>query len=465
MSGKDGAMSYTERLAEYVGDVTYESLPPDVVARVKLFALDSFGLGIGATATELGQNIVKMARAQGGLRQSTILGQGGKTSCSWAAWANSSLSNLFDYDDTYLGVSHPGNCSIPPALAIGEMKHVDGKQFIAAIVAAYEVLNRVVYAIYPSVDRAKQLWVTLCGHVFGSMAASSKLLGLTTRQTVNAFGLGGGCAPLPMALGDKHAERPMGFFKNGFGWAAMSGVFWTTMAKDDVLGVHDILDGDSFWLRAGSDRCNFDSLVDGLGKRYTVLETSFKPYSSCRYIHPVADAAIALFRDNAIDVSDIERIRVRGIKQLTDFRDPVPQCMMDAEFSLPHVMAMVALGRRPGIEWTSEASFKDPVVRALANKVRIEDDPEADALMDKERGKVLLTTVEVVTRKGSFTTQVRYPKGSPENPITLDEVRQKFMDLAEPVLGNKARKLSQQIDALDDVQDMVTVAELLARRK
>jgi len=138
----------TEILADYIAETNFEDLPNDVVHKAKMCILDSLGCAIGGYQTKVGQIVVDLIREMGGKPQSTIIAARHKTSSVLAVFANSTMANALDYDDTLF--AHPGATTIPPALVVGEDRNSSGREFITSVVVGYEVMLRIGYAIMPS---------------------------------------------------------------------------------------------------------------------------------------------------------------------------------------------------------------------------------------------------------------------------------------------------------------------------
>lgn len=453
---------YTEKLADYVLTTSYPALPPEVVNKAKLLILDSVGLAIAASGIPEGKKIINLAVAQQAPRQSTILGSANKTSCLMAAWANSSLANLLDFDDTYLG--HPGCTIIPTALAIGEMTKASGKELLAAVVAGYEIANRVAYTLYPSREKAEKI-LPAVNQVMGAAAVASKLLRLDKGQVMNAFGLACGCAPIAMPVAI-FKNTSIGFFKNGFGWAAMSGVFWAAAAKEGIDGPSGVLDDQDFPLRTGSDASGLGKLVYGLGQKYTILDVSFKPYPACRLLHSSLDAMQSILKAHDVRAEQIEAINVSGIKELLHMLNRSPQHLVDAQFSLPYNLAMLALGKQPGLEWASPANYSESAVKRIVSKVTVANDPEADKAAQASKSGAMPARVEVVTHQRTFSAEVREPSGGPGNPVSVNQIMDKFYNMTRGLLTTgKAEHVVSYIENLDQMAEVTSLIKLLRKRQ
>ena len=280
-------MSATLAIGKEVIDRTFDDIPDPVVSKCKTLILDALACGIAGSRTPIGRIVSDLADHLGGKPQATILGAGFKTSCTTAAFVNASAVNALDYDDT-AQFGHPGSTTIPAVLALGEYLNCDGRAVIEAIVIGYEVGLRVASAINPTYERYRQVHGIGTPQIFGATAAAAKLLGLDLESTLNAFGIAGASAPVAHAGKFGWHDKSIAFVKDNVAWPAESGLRAALLAEKGYEGSESILDGNNgFWVMAGSDRCDFNSMMDF--SQYQILGVSLKPYPCCRWIHTTLD--------------------------------------------------------------------------------------------------------------------------------------------------------------------------------
>lgn len=242
--------------------------------------------------------------------------------------------------------------------------------------------------------------------------------------------------------------------KNNFGWAALGGVFGALYAAEEIDANHEILEGDTgFWRMAGSDRFDPQILTQGLGTTYSILETSFKPYPCCRFTHSTLDAVNEIIQSVDIEADDVRAVHVHSSTKVRVFADYRPQTFIDAEFSLPYAVAMLLLREPPGYRWVTAKRWRDPAVLSVADRVHLHVDPEAEA--DLAAG-YMRVGISIELENGRVeSAQALYPRGHPRNSLSAGELRQKFLDLAVPAIGQeRAQELDALIDRLDDLPDV-----------
>jgi len=457
-------VTYTERIIDFIVKSKKDSIPKDVIEHTKIFILDTIGCAIGGYCTSPGRQIVTLAKEFMGAGEASVFGDGSKVSAPFACWANSSLANILDMDDVFAGTAHQANCLIPTAFGIGEMRKSSGLEVLHAIVLGFEVGSRIGLHAWPSPAKARTYFPSTW-QVFGAVTVAGKLLGLGQKELYHAFGLAGTVPPLPIDM-QKFVERPMGFAKNVFGWTTFTGVFWTLMAQKGSEGTPHILDGDAgFWIIMGSDQHNFEKLVQGFGEQYNIMDTKFKPYPLCTWGHTSVDAAKKIFEENNIDAKDLESVKVKTLKRAVDFlSNQEMETIYDAQFSFPHAISMVALRKKPGPEWMSEENmFHNQEAKAVAAKVTMEVDPSAEQLFFEEKGLAIPSDVEVITGDGRiFQENTKYSKGTPNNPFTVEELKDKFKTLTSSVFSEKRNsEIIKTVESLDELDDISDLTELL----
>jgi 2-methylcitrate dehydratase PrpD len=174
------------RIADWVVGLRFDDLPPEVVERAKLCILDQLGVQLRGATLPWVRPALELARSLGARPESTIVLHGERTAAPYAALANATFGHSCEYDDSHFHTGHPGVCTIPVALALGERGRASGADVIAAVVAGYQAM---VLACGPVHHRTLELgWHgTKVGGVFGAAAVAARLLGLDAAQTAEAL--------------------------------------------------------------------------------------------------------------------------------------------------------------------------------------------------------------------------------------------------------------------------------------
>jgi 2-methylcitrate dehydratase len=456
----------TEDLLRFVTKAKYEDLPDEVVHEAKRSMLDALGCAVAGIATDKGKIAASIARRLGGTDESTIVGLGGKVSCSNAAMANGELINALDYD----GISHVHPFAIPPALAMAESVRSSGKGLILASVLAQEVTKRFTLALMSLVAklteeaRTPDVFGNSNEAIFGATVGASKILSLESNELAHALGIAAYLCPLPVCK-DWEETVPKSMIKYvPVGWVCQGAVTATLLAQSGFTGNPRVFDGDyGFWRFYGAERWSPDVIVDGLGTKWHFMEMAYKSYPCCRFFHGQLDAFIQIIEENKLLPDDIERVDSYSLPFVAS---PAPydvQTQVDVQFSLPFAFSAAAHRIRVGADWQDHDTIQDPGVRAFMKKVFMHVDPKA-AEMKRKDTKSWPAKVEVKAKGMTYAKETRYPRGTnfTDFRATDDELIAKFAHNASRLLTpEKTHRAAEQIMSLDRVPDVTKVVSLL----
>ena len=455
-------MDVTGTLVKFLFETRFQDLPAPVVARAKLAILDALGCGIGGTRTELATIAWAVAREIGGGGDCTVIGGQDKTNCVQAAWANSTIVNALDMDDTG-PVGHPGATIVSAALAVAERHRSSGKELLTAVVLGYECSSRVGASMLPTWERFYEVR-GMPYLILGGTVAAGKLLGLTYDQLLNALGIGGATAAIPVSA--QGEPRPLPWIKDNVAWQAAGSVQAALTARNGFVANRKILD--RFWIKAASDRWAPEKVAEGLGTDFKIMRTSLKHFPCCFDLHTGLRALCEIVEANDLKAEQVESVVVRGPWFLAkNFMEYKPGSMIDAQFSLPYVAAMILL-RTPVTQWYSPENMTDRTVLALGERVSSVTDPEIQARYVeamKATGSPFNTPtkVEVKTKDGKILTAVAdRPRGAPAFMSGREDFAGKFRQLTKDIIGErKSEELAALIDRLDSIADVAEMTRLL----
>ena len=457
-------------LARSVVNARYENINPKTREVAKRSIFDLLGVmmaasGVGAAGCK---EIASLVKEAGGKGESTVVGFGYKVPCWMAAFVNGSMAHTLDMEDVLdEAYNHPGIGTIPAALAMAERQgDVSGKEFITAVVSGEEIVCRLGLAVSRRPKGWKHDWmITTVFGVFSNAAAAGRLLGLNHEQMLNAFGIAFAHAAGTMELGS--ADNVMRGLYGGL--PAWSGAISALMAQRGISGMKNSLEGKNglfnIYFQGEYDR---ESLTKGLGETFELDRLSFKAWPSCRDTHAYIEATLSIIREHAVRPEQIKKITVfigpETVK--VDLCEPLPkrqkpQTVSDAKYSIPWTVACAAAAGKVIIKDFTEEGIKDPGRLALASKVAVSYDT---ALNDVHR--VAPGRVEINTNEGGvFIKQVDFPYGSPENPMSSEELVRKFKDClayrVKPLSPKNMDKVVELLTHLEQVDNVSRVIELL----
>lgn len=443
----------TKALADFVYTLGPADLNDKVIDSAKMLTLDGFGNEIGAfgqTAPGLLYQTLEVKRLSG---PSTVVGYGTKTSAIFAACMNAMLAHTRDVDAAHRDALTKTGAAVTPAVfAVGEACGATGEELLLATVVGYELMIRMGLAFNPS-HRKRGFHSTSTLGAFGTAAAAGRLLGLTPGQMANAFGIAGTqAAGLTAFIDTPSMIKPFNVAKG-----VLNGVLAASLAKNGFTGPDDILESEEGFIHAYTDHVDTKRLFDRLGRHFHMTETGFKPHAACRYVHTLIDGALQLKKQHRIDPEQIERVDA-GLSGLA-YRQcniETPQTVASAQGSAQFSIAasLTAGGETLSVEDFTTA-FADPVAWAVNKKVTLRVLDDVDYMSR-------FSALRIRLKEGrSCEVKVELPKGEPENPMTKDEIREKYRKQAEPVVGKRnADSIYENLMNLEQLKDPAAVMKM-----
>lgn len=456
--------SISSYYAKFVEQLDYKKIPEEVISIAKTYILDSLGVMLGATVTTIGKKIKEYIESLGGKEEASIFGSNVKTCCPNAALANGSFSEILEMQDGYrFGGNHPCSTVIPAAFSIGEALGLTGKDVIVAIVAGYEVENRIAAAIHPT-HTLKGFLPTGTVGAFGAAIAAGKLLGYDEGKIINALGITGFILPLSMVenllLGCN--IKPL----HG-GMAARAGVEAALLANADFRGTSTVLEGADPQKRGFFDMTatpqKIEKMVEDLGKKWLIKEVYLKPFSSCRHTHGAAEATLRLREEYNIKHSDVREVNVftYSVASLLSRPTNTSSTFVNCQFSIPYVVGAILVDGEMSPKQLSEERISSPDIHKVAGKVKVKEDPKLTKIYPEKTA----TRVEIITYNGKkYSCEVNIPKGDPRRPLTNEEIINKFKKLTVNVVGKeKAEMITSyvaKLESLGNIRELIDLMKL-----
>ena len=454
-------MGITQGLAKYCSELEYRQLPDEVVDRVKYLFLDFIGVAIRGARSESSKSMYRFVREMG-KGNGVIIGTKDKAPHIYSALANGTAGHAIEMDDVNNEASlHPGVVVFPSALATSEMVGTGGKRFIEAVVLGYEIMVRLGKALGPENSYGRGFHPTATCGTFGSSVTASKVLGLKEGKIANVMGIAGSQAAGSMEY------LAQGAWTKRFhaGWAALSGMVAAQLAKKGFKGPTSIIEGRDGFLHAYSNGADASKVLEGIGSGFEILRTSVKPHACCRYMQPPIDGVLKIVKENNLRPDQVEKLRVGILKAGAHLiAEPAkkkysPQSVVDAQFSMPFGAAVAILRRRAGLEEFQPSVIRSEEVKRMMKRVECLVDPDLDRTFPRQ----WCATAEVFTKDGKrYFTKVEYCKGDPENPLSWEELIEKFHDLSGRTMTKKRRlSIVDQMNHFEKIQDIKKWAPIL----
>lgn len=456
--------SATTALAIWLAQMRLQDLPAEVVEHVKWCLIDTIACGLGGRRSAEAQALITLARTTGGgAGGHTIFGESGDFGMLQAAQANRVLINILDYDDTVIGTGHMSSVAVAAALALGEQRHNDGAALLTALALAYEMPLRLRQAVNPTLAAFRDRFERVDSGVhFCATVACARLLALDAAGMADALGLTGHLRPWHVTSPPMSTHGMSRWFKVTQGDTVVAGMQAALLAAQGVQGDRTIFDAERFYAEhVGSDRYDTAPLLLGREGPYLLLGIGFKAQPCCRHASAFADALAKARTEHGLDLRTLRRVRaLTHMWTQENLAIAQPQHMIGAQFSLPHVLAMVMLDIPPGPLWYSDEALFGEQARALRERVELVRDDEAQRHYDVE--KRYAGTVEIETAHGQqLRLSVPAPKGAADNPFDEHDHRNKLFALAGEA-GLSRGRTERLWDTLRGVETLRDVAELTA---
>jgi 2-methylcitrate dehydratase len=375
-----------------------------------------------------------------------------------AAFANSILAQLLEYEDAIFPYSHVGAAIIPTALAVGEVQRSSGRELIEAIIVGNEVGGRVGYACHQGtrMGNAIPVYQATVPYVAG------KLLKLDTDTYLDA--IGGALTQVQVPLLSAWVSHAKAYLS---AIPVLAGVTAACVAREGFTGFHEPLEDPLGYATLVCERPILDALTEKLGEIWHTERLIHKPYPVCGWMLAQVEAAIDLATEKDLDPDQIQEVVVKvptqaamaGSMWLEDesfenLRKRHDWSYIPILFDLSYPVAAALVDRELAPrQWTDDRLF-DPQIRGLMKRVRTQADIMLTSAYVNEGN--LGAVVTITTHEGEVLEKaISTVKGSMKRPYDVSE---KFRTEALKVLpdGNvdPAIETIRKLETLEDVSDL-----------
>jgi 2-methylcitrate dehydratase PrpD len=451
-----------QRLARYIAELDERYIPPEAVARCRDLLLDQIACQLIGATMEWNQPVyrfVKNTRSSGVAR---IVKHGERVPVDDAVLVNGTFAQGCELDDYYdQGGGHPGAASIPVILALAQTQRISGRQLITAMIAAYEIGWRVGRALLPELMRRGYHAQSTVG-VFIATAAAGKILNLTPHHMTHA-----------LAIAASHAGGTMEYDQSGGevkrvhnGLACCGGLRSALLAQAGLTGPPTIFEGERGILKVLSGASNIEPLVQNLdasSSDFALYHAAMKRFPVNASQHAPLELLDGLMKSHSLEASRVARIEAalnEGVLLHGGTIDR-PEEVIQAQFSLRFSLALrLRYGNNDLQHYVDPKMWTDPVLLEIGrNIVLCADSAAVGARRFACRMKIDLTDGR------SLTGSVEAPKGNYRNPLSPEELREKFFRLGKNALAEEQlSRIVERVDTIDATDDVAPVAELLTFR-
>ena len=457
----------TREVTAFVLETGYEGIPSEVIELGKKSMLDGLGLALSGAVAETGVILKKYLEQQGLSGQTTVIGTGLRVQERFAAFANGVGVHADDYDDTQLAVqkdrvygllTHPTAPCLPAALAVSEKHDQSGQELISAYNLGLEVETKISEAMSPRHYQHGFHSTATCG-VFASTSAVAKLYGLDSDTTTRALAIAGSQAA---GLRENFGTMTKPFHA---GRAAEAGVIAADLAQAGWTATDKILESPRGFFQAHGGGYELDALHGKLGNPWTFMDpgVSIKPHPSGSLTHPGMTKMLELVLEHDIQPGDVEKVDVGTNHNMPNaLIHHRPTDELQAKFSMEFCMAILLLERRGALPEFTDEVVNSSDVKSMISRINFGVHPEAEAAgYDK-----MTTIIDIHMKDGEVISgRADFGKGSPANPMSYDEVADKFRGCAEFAEWDKGKteQIIETVRTLEQLKSVRELTSLLAR--
>ena len=464
-------INVTDAFLDFALNTRFEDIPAEVIHEMKRVLIDGIGNALGGLTSDKGKFGIGFAQKVGGTPEATIIGMGQKVAAPIAAFTNAELLNGLDMDP----IPHIPPIVIPSILAVAETQKASGKEFLLALTIGHDVaarlngvLGSVMMASLAKYGKTPDVFGNSNENMLGAAIGNAMLMKLDREQMAHALGISAFLCPLPVCR-DWESTIPKSMIKYvPVSWCAQGAVQAAMMASEGYTGNAYTLDSPYGFpvIYCRENVWDPEKVTDKLGEKWAVLNTMYKPYPCCRFLHASLDVFLRLKEKYNFSATDILEVRCNTGPFVAHPDQYAINNQVDAQFSGPYNIALAAYGYAPGPQWQDNLRLTDPKILEFAHKVKMIVAPEYAELKKTEPGS-FYGRVEIDLKDGTTLSDfTKYPRGSNHGELRLsdEELIERFKICASVILPNhKIEKALyiilnlEQYDSLDPLMKAITL--------
>ena len=450
---EDGA---TKSLAKFAAELEFNKIPENILNYLKLLFLDGVGCCIHGNTLEWTKTLEEVVTNKEDNNQCSIIGTNKKTTLLNAVLINSTAGHGFESDDIHReSILHPNSIVVPVSINVAEkIGNINGKKFLTSVVAGYEVATRI--------GSAAGTELLLRGFhpqgTHGTIAAAitaGKLMDLNTDQMVHAIGIAGSLGAGLMAAQEGAMVKRL-----HSGRAAQAGVLAAQLSAKNFTGIQNIVEADyGGFLSSFSGKNDFNRSIRNLYKEWECMNTGIKPYASVTSIHTALDCLKNIMEKNNISVKNIKNIKAKishptYVHCAWNYKN---HNITSAQMNIYYGLALIALEGELFVNQFNKDKISNPEILNFMKKITAEVDPKIESLGHEFRH---MASIELTTNDNKrFNHTEKYRKGSPENPLTKDQIISKFKSLAsysyDETQVSKIKEKIENIELSNNIENLI----------
>ncbi|WP_051630923.1 MmgE/PrpD family protein [Afifella pfennigii] len=462
----------TAAAARFAATHLFEHLDAETLRIARRCMLDGLSVMLAGSDQPGMAPLLSFLETQAGAAQARLIGLAhpGLPAPAAALWAGTA-GHAMDWDDTQLAegpgrpyglLMHP---TVPPLAATLALCQtvaaetgapVDGRRFLAAFTAGFEVGCKVAEAIAPD-HYMRGFHTSGTIGTFAAAAAASNLLGLDSEQTARALGIAASMAA-GIRAGFGTMTKPL-----HVGRAAENGVTAALLARHGLSANTEALDGRWGYLAIAGPGGEPALVRERFGAPHAMVSpgVSIKPYPSGVLTHPSMDAMLFLMREEGLAAEDIAAVRLcAGSNVLGPIRFRIARTELEGKFSFAFLLGAIILRGRAGKAEFTDAFVASPACQDMQARIETHFDQEIEDMgWDRIRSRVEVTTHD--GRVLSRWADEAY-RGGPHNPLSDADLAGKFRDCAEGLLdGARQEEALARVMAFEEERDAAELFDIL----
>lgn len=446
-------MNISREFFDRIDEIAQREVPAEVMSRARRSLLDY--LAVTCAGASFQQDKIKryFDFAQPEQGRFKVMGTGKSLVLKEAVFLNGLNAHALDFDDgTNSGIIHLGSPIFSLLIPLSQRYGISVDRMLRAAVIGYETSYTMAVSIQPRHKALGYHATGTCGTLGATMAAAN-MLGFTDEERFQAFAAACVAASGMLKVLDDGSElKPYNVAKTAL--LALSSL---QLAKAGFKGHPDPLGGYRGFLKMMSGDEHTEIKPTLLNGTYAIMKSYTKPYASCRYTHPPVEAAIHLRNQYGLTPSMIEQVSVQTYDLAVSGHDHTDiQSAYSGKMSIPYSTAVALIYGKAGLHEFEDGVLRNATVQSLTKKVVVTAD-DAFSRVFPEKQSALLT----ITANGqTYSEQVDFPKGEPENPFNEEEFKERYDDLMR--YGNIDKEVYETIYAKVHERD-VKLEEIIER--
>ena len=414
----------TDRFIENIRSIRKKNISPEVWHHARRALIDYLCVTIAGAKVFREKELAYLdSLCEDG--DTTIFGLNRKASMQTAALLNGMSAHVAELDDGHRqGALHVGATVFSALLPMAEHEHFTSEDLLYGAIIGYETTVRLACSVQPGNKLRGYHATGTCGTIGAALGIAAALHQNFEQMKTTLSAAATSAAGLLEMQEDDSDLKPY-----NVGRAAMDAVVAAYMGMAGFKAPDDALGGKRGFLRVMTDNPKTEYITDFSAETpLAITQVYRKAYASCRHTHSAIEAAIVLKQQYGFAVENICKVNVETYKLAVAGHDHTDiKGVSSAKMSMPFCVALALSIGSAGMQDFSERNVADEQILELTKKVSVKENEMLSACVPDKRAAIL----HVEMKDGIvYSQQVDYPKGEPENPMSDEELEQKFMSLA-----------------------------------